>query len=365
MTKTIYINGKFFAQPLTGVQRFGIEVVRSLDALIDEGLRMPSGGIELLVPDVPTLDLPVLHQIRVTRMPATNLHRWEQFTLPSYTRGHLLINLAGSAPLLKRNQVCTFHDAAVFDVPQAYSARFIQWYSFLFRVQAKVARRLLTVSDFSRQRLALHLRTSVERIGIVPNGADHVLARQPDEQVLTRLQLLGRRYLLAVGSTHPAKNFARLLQAMQACESLQVPLVVVGGTNAAVFAGGDLPAQSPNIIRAGRVTDDQLIALYQHAEAFVFPSLYEGFGIPPLEAMAVGCPVLAAHAASIPEVCGEGAAYFDPLSVESIRDQLLRAVSDRPWLDNLRAAGRERVAQFTWRQSAHRLVEQLQQLGAL
>ena len=364
MTK-IYINGKCFAQSLTGVQRFGEELIQALDcrfcSLTNDGITA-----ELLVPDVPQLRIPHLKHIRVVRLPARQLHLWEQFVLPWHTRGHLLLNLAGSAPLLKRNQVCTFHDAAIFDFPQAYSRAFILWYRFLFRTQAVIATGLLTVSQFSRQRLSHHLKVSPHRLGIVSNGADHMIDVGMDATVMERLGLSPKSYLLAVGSTHPAKNFARLLEAFEQSEKRGVQLVVVGGANHGVFAS-DTKAIAPRsgVVRAGRVSDEELRALYRNAKAFLFPSLYEGFGIPPLEAMAAGCPVIAANAASIPEVCGDAVGYFDPLNTDDIQRCVQRAIDDEEWLNSLRIAGGRRVGQFTWSRSAGQLIAELKRIGVV
>jgi hypothetical protein len=153
---TVYINGKFIAQPTTGVQRFARELIVATDRLLSTGHWKTRAELVLLVPSGRVIEpMPHLRNIRLKELPAT-LHVWEQLKLPLASRDSLLINLAGSAPLFKR-QVCTFHDAAVFDVPNAYSAVFGHWYRFLFRVQSTICRRILTVSEFSKQRLCHHL----------------------------------------------------------------------------------------------------------------------------------------------------------------------------------------------------------------
>ncbi len=361
----IYLNGKFAAQPLTGVQRFASELLVAVDYLLATGAWQARIEFVLLVPSGRLAGpLPKLKHILIQQLPAKQLHVWEQITLPLYTRGHLLLNLAGSAPLLKRSQVCTFHDAAVFDIPQAYSGTFSRWYRFLFRAQSHVCRRVLTVSEFSKQRLCHHLNMSEAAIGVVPNSADHVRRLLPDNSIIERLGLNPGGYLLAVGSNNPSKNFAALIAAFS--KTRRHPdaiLVVVGGGNSAVFAhANDTTPIDPRIIRAGRVTDEQLKSLYIHAKAFIFPSVYEGFGIPPLEAMACGCPVLASRAASIPEVCGEAAAYFDPHDQDDMVRTLERALDDPQWLDELRHAGAQRALRFTWEASARCLLAELSAL---
>ncbi len=363
--KRIYINGKFAAQPLTGVQRFASELLVAADLLLATGAWQARVEFILLVPaGCLAGPLPKLNHILIQKLPAKQLHVWEQITLPLYTRGHLLINLAGSAPLLKRRQVCTFHDAAVFDIPQAYSVTFGRWYRFLFRTQSHVCRRVLTVSEFSKQRLCHHLKLPEAGIGVVPNSADHVRRLSQDDSMIEQLGLNPGHYMLAVGSDNPSKNFAALISAFSNTRRQpDAKLVVVGGGNSAVFAHADGTAPiDPRIIRTGRVTDEQLKSLYVHARAFIFPSFYEGFGIPPLEAMVCGCPVLAARAASIPEICGEAAAYFDPHDQDDMVRTLERALDDPQWLDGLRHAGAQRALLFTWEASARRFLAELSEL---
>lgn len=361
---TLFINGKFLAQPVTGVQRYAIHILKTMDALIADGRWTAAQPIILLAPDRREIPTPAYRYLQVRKIPAGNLHAWEQISLPLAASGSILLNLAGSAPLLKVGQICTFHDTAVFDFPGAYSPAFSRWYRLLFSVQGKLSRRLLTVSEFSKSRLCKHLGVRPEKVGVVSGAADHMRAQAGDDGVLGKLGVLAGKYLLAVGSANPTKNFARLIEAFAGVPDVDARLVVVGGSNSAVFAGtADTARDDPRIVRAGRLTDAQLKSLYTHARAYVFPSVYEGFGLPPIEAMACGCPVIAASAASIPEICGPAAAYFDPLSLESIREAMGRALRDDAWLDELRAAGHERAQRYTWHSAATELLRQLETLG--
>ncbi len=360
MSDVLYINGKFTAQATTGVQRVASRLLQALDA---EAQGLP-GRCVLLCP--PSGRPPALRQIECVVLGWRHepLHLWEQCRLPLAARRGCLVNLAGSAPWWARQQVCMIHDAAVFDHPEAYAPAFVHWYRLLFRHLARSGATLLTVSTFSRQRLSAALRIDAARITVVPNGADHLRDVEPDADVLRRLALQGKRFLLVVGTANPTKNLTRLLAAFAALpqppgSQQAVSLVIVGGSNARVFASEGVQCDPPGVLRASAVDDACLKALYQSARALVFPSLYEGFGIPPLEAMSCGCPVVAADAASIPEVCGDAALYTDPRSTPALTAALARILDDDGLAQRLRQAGLAHVAGHAWAASAQALLAAL------
>ena len=359
--KTIYINGKFASQQLSGVQRVARAMVQALDEMDADG----GEAVHWVLLCPPGANAPALRRIEVRFIGwhGIGLHVWEQVLLPLYTARTGLLNLSGSAPLLKRRQICTFHDAAVFDVPQNYTRAFVGWYRFHFRVLARLASLLLTVSDFSRGRLMHHLSVPAKQIGIVSNGADHLDALADDESVLERLAVASNRYFLVVGGGSVNKNLSVVAQALMASPMLGGhALVAVGGRSKAVFAAGDSEpsAAASRVLDAGAVTDAQLKALYRHAACLVFVSSYEGFGLPPLEAMACGCPVVASTNAAVPEVCGDAALYADPTSVAQVQEAMEIVVSDSATRSRLIEAGRARVRVFTWQHAASQLLALIQ-----
>ncbi|RZI80003.1 MAG: glycosyltransferase family 1 protein, partial [Rubrivivax sp.] len=179
--------------------------------------------------------------------------------------------------------------------------------------------------------------------------------------VLSRHELHGRPFFLAVASANPTKNLSLLREAHEqwarkAGPDRAAPLVLVGGSNSRVFRTDAPPSTDTVCITTGTISDGELKSLYQHALALVFPSVYEGFGIPPLEAMHCGCPVIAARAASLPEVCGSAAHYIDPNQPSSLVDALARLAGDAAYREQLSMAGRARAGHFSWRRSAQRLM---------
>lgn len=356
---TTYINGKFLAQRMTGVQRAASCLVTALDHLLPRGadwvLLCPAG-----------VTPPVLRNIQVREVgwAGRSLIAWEQVALPLAARHGRLVSLAGSAPLLARRGTTLIHDAAVFDRPEAYTPLFRRWYRFLFRRMARRGAGLLTVSAFSRTQLARALAVDAGRIGVVPEGSDHLAAIPVDERVLQRHGLESAPFLLAVASANPTKNLPALVTAFGQRDGADgLRLVIAGGSNERVFAGSDAAGDPAGVVRTGPVTDGELKALYEHATALVFPSTYEGFGLPPLEAMACGCPVSASDAAAIPEVCGDAALYFDPLSQAAMASSIARLAGDAPLRERLRARGRERANDFRWAASAQALLANLSEGG--
>jgi glycosyltransferase involved in cell wall biosynthesis len=349
VTAPVYVNGKFIAQRTTGVQRVARELLRALDE------RVPPGRWTLLCP--PQAEPPPLRRIalRIVGRARWPLHAWEQWTLPRAAREGLLVNLAGAAPAFARWQCALLHDAAVFDHPEAYTPAFRGWYRWLFRHLARRGDALLTISEFSRGRLAAALQVPPARFERLPLGADHLQAVPPDEAVLDAAGLRGRRFVLAVGSANPTKNLGALVAAWSSLQVTDARLVVVGGTNTGVFARADA-ADPPGVLRLGPVDDAALVALYRHAQALVFPSRYEGFGLPPLEAMGFGCPVLAARAAAIPEACGDAVQYLDGIDAAAIAGGLRRLLDDDPLRQRLRHDGPAQAATWRWARSAEVLV---------
>lgn len=360
--QAIWVNGKFTAQPTTGVQRVAGELLCAVDRLLPESGR--ARPWVLLCP--PGAHPPPLKHITVRTIGSRlgGLHFWEQALLPAYSAGQLLLNLSGPAPLLKRRQVCMIPDAALFDCPGTYQFGFRLFYRTVFRVVAQTAPLLLTLSEYSRQRLSQHLGASLAHACVTYAGSEHLQPLPDDQALVAHLRLTDHPYLLAVASQSPAKNVGRLIEAFHGMAHPSARLLLVGRLLPGVFSPMQpSPDRSGGIVQLGAVTDRQLATLYRHALGFVCPSLYEGLGLPPLEAMALGCPVAVSREAALPEICGNGAAYFDPRSTDDIRCILEMLLADVELRDTLRRNGRLVAARFTWERSARRLLGALEAAG--
>ena len=266
-------------------------------------------------------------------------HAWEQLVLPVQSaRADVLLCPANLAPVAARNAVVILHDAAPLRHPGWYSGVYAAWQRRLLPLIARRACTVITVSPFSRNELKELLNVEAE---VVHGGVD---PRFTPEAVPARR---GRPYVLTVASHTARKNLNALAPAAAALGEQGIELVVAGGRRPQFTAEAGLDG----LTLIGQVPDDQLPGLYAGAELFVLPSLYEGFGLPVLEAMASGTPVVAANTTALPETAGGAARLAEP-DPEALREALLGLLGDQRERERLRALGLERAHGFTWERTA-------------
>lgn len=351
--ETLFINGKFCAQRLTGVQRYAREMIVALDR---EWRGEPKPM--LLLP--PGASPPSLRCIATCTIgsPMWPLTLWEQVALPWHARSGVLLNLSGSAPAWARRRVATMHDAAVFDCPESYTVAFRLWYRWLFRRCASRDDVVVTVSEFSRRRLAAVLRRDPSRLLVIPGAGEHMAHVRPSAEALRRLGLVPHRYWLCVASANPSKGVDLLLQAWVrgGLGASGAKLVLVGGRDHKVFAGAALAPLPDGVVHAGTCSDGDLAALMAAAFALVMPSRYEGFGLPMLEAMTLGCAVVATRAGALPEVGADAALWTRPNDATALCDAMVGLWRDAELWRRLREAGRRQAARFGWGTSARSLL---------
>jgi len=273
--------------------------------------------------------------------------------------GALLWSPSNSGPLLVRRQVITVHDLATLDFPEDYSPLYREYYRYLYpRVLPRI-KGVITVSEYTRRRLLETYGLPPNRVHAIPLGVDHERFKPQSPEAVRQMRdrlRLPQRYVLFLGTLSPRKNVAQLIRAWALlCESLtpDVHLVLAGGAGAAhVFGTNDLPALPPRTLLTGRVQESDLAPLLSGAEVFVFPSLYEGFGLPPLEAMACGTACITSNATSLPEVVGGAAIMVNPLDDHALAGALGSVLTDQARAHELRTKGLTRAQSFAWEKTA-------------
>jgi glycosyltransferase involved in cell wall biosynthesis len=280
-------------------------------------------------------------------------HAWEQLVLPARAarlRAPVLLCPANLAPVAFPRTVVVLHDAAVLRHPGWYSRAYAAWQRRLLPLLARRAQRVITVSEFSRRELAELLGLDPARVVVVPGGVDERFSPHADAAAARRALGLERPYVLCVASHTARKNLSALGPAARALAAQGVEVVVAGGHRPQFAAEPGLDA----LRLLGHVDDALLPGLYAGAEAFVLPSRYEGFGLPVLEAMACGTPVVAAAAGALPETCGGAArlAEPEPEPLRAALEELLGSDAERA---RLRAAGLARARGLTWAGTAARV----------
>ena len=337
----IALNARFYAHPTTGMQRYGIELNRRLSHWIQP-----------------------LRPTRALRGVAG--HLWEQFYLPPQVGNRLLFSPNNTGPLAVSRQVCTIHDLIPLDHPEWFNWRFVCWYQWLLPRLVNKVRHIIAVSHFTKNRIVARLGAKPEKITVIHNGIDERFSPRNSEEagaVRAALGIKSPEYVLCVGSLEPRKNLRRLLEAWaQVPDSVagDVVLVVAGARGSSrVFGQLSLGPVPPRVQFTGYVSDAQLPSLYAGAIALIYPSLYEGFGLPPLEAMACGTPVVTSAGSPICEVVGDSAVFVNPQDVDSIALGIARVLSSAGLRRELRERGIERARCITWERTAQRTLEVL------
>jgi len=348
---------------MTGIARYAVELTRAMK-------RIQSDLDIVLLNPYPESDHPWYREFPTYPLPSLKLlpavatvGNWQLHRAALALRLDVLHDPCGIAPFLAPKahyrRITTVHDAVpfVYPEPQPLPARVV--FRTLLRATPRTADAVLTVSQASARDLAKYLALPASKLHVTRLGAHRPPAMAPAdvEGRLARLGL-GSTYYLFVGALHPRKNLARVVDAFRAVRAGNpaVQLAVVGPRSwgaAGLFRGLEATAGGANgIVLTGFVSDLDLDALYYGAQALVFPSLYEGFGLPALEAMSHGTPVITSHVSSLPEVVGKAAVLVDPNSTSAIAEALERILQEPELRSRLRGLGIERSAQMSWDSTA-------------
>ena len=346
--KIVFLGDTLINEEPLGVQRYALEIIKEIDKL---SVPWP---IEVLVPNVEQCNL-ALENIKVVKYGKYNRTGfvWRQIDYPNYIRRQnaLSVDLTLGLCILGSDLVC-LHDCIYENYPKDFVGlkRQLKRYSYLFRARRNVkrSRLLLTVSNTSKNELVSYYRIPESKVVVINDAWQHMTNVEEDDTILDELNLSGKAFYFSLGSQLPHKNFKWIIQA---AECNPDKLFVVTGSKKITSCSEDYNDRS-NIFYSGFLTDGQVKSLMKNSKLFVFPSLYEGFGIPPLEALASGTSIAVSNCSCLPEIYENSAVYFDPLEYEIDMDSI---VADA---EKVSVNERERIlAKYSWEKSAKALIE--------
>lgn len=341
----IYINGRFLTQKLAGVNRFAYQLTKALVA---------SKQLEITIV-CPKQNIKSCYNVEgfnIVKFGRGSSHFWEQLILPFFfltKRNYILLNFSGLGPIALKNKISTIHDLAFLYNPLWYSKSYYLFYKFMTPLMIKTTKHLLTVSYCSKYDIIKTYAVPADFVTVIYNAVD--------ESWITKEGKVKGKYVLCVSSIDPRKNFKMLIKAFNYMPSLKLKIV---GSYDPVFCKQDLGEIPSNIEFCGRVDDSVLAELYSNAACFIYPSLYEGFGLPPIEAMHFDCPVLISDIPVHREVCKDAALYFDPKDMNSIISTVSDFFNEKQQLElQLIAEGKIVVQTYSWSNSAATLINYL------
>ncbi|MFC2085423.1 glycosyltransferase family 4 protein [Bacteroidota bacterium] len=316
------MNARFLTKKVTGIERYAAETSLLLKHNLPDLRYITHKDI---------IHKNVAKELDAREFGVLKGHLWEQVELPVYCfrqKKPTLLNLMNTGPIIYQNQIVVIHDVAFLRHPEWYSRKAYRWFKFVITRLVKNSRKIVTCSNFSKSEI-------IELLNVPENKVEVIYPTIPNIMVdLSKNDYSNKygKYILAVSTLEPRKNLINLVKAFTCLEDEEIKLLVVGTENKRVFAHSrirSLAAQNKNIQFLGYVENEQLAALYQHAMVLVYPSIYEGFGYPPLEAMVFNCPVIVANSSSLPEVCGENALYVNPSDSDDIAEKINHIVDSK------------------------------------
>lgn len=313
--------------------------------------RWPNFSVRRILPHTPLVRIPLSLAVELRRRPVDVLH--VQYTAPPGTPCRV---------------VATIHDLSFEHLPETFNRRSRAQLRLTVRRTARKAARIITLSEFSRRDIIDTYGASPERVTVTAAAAPPAFAEVKNETELRNIRqkyAIHSDYILSLGSIQPRKNLVRLVEAYSCLRRVRAPsklpkLVIAGKRgwlDTDIFRAGQQSEFANDILFIGYVPDPDLPALFSGATSFVYPSYFEGFGLPVLEAMQCGTAVIAGNRTSIPEIAGDAAMLFDPFDTEALSLALARVIDEAPFRDALRRRGLKRAREFSWSTTAKLTLE--------
>lgn len=319
--KRIIINGQFTARRMTGQERFAYEIVCCLDQMVGTDCT-----VELVVPPN-AFNIPPLHHIKVVRYGKVKGMLWEQTFFAFYMLTHkgVSLNLCSIMPIVKPGIIC-IHDVSYKVNPQYFTSLYsflsMWWHRLMYNWGAWFSPLVLTVSEYSKHQMEDIYGIKSDRLKVIGNGWDHFERIVSDETLMKRKpELFAKPYFFSLGSLAPHKNIRWIIEVAK--QHPQYNFLIGGHTSLKAFGVNYSENEVENVKFLGYISDSEVKALMTHCLAFIFPSFFEGFGIPPLEALSTGAKIIVARASCLPEILGDSAYYINPYDTNINLNELL------------------------------------------
>ena len=344
------VNGRFLTQKPTGVHRYAFEICNQLSEF----------GVDFYVAVPKEINPDYKINFKTVKCGTLSAHLWEQISLPKYLKQQgnpLLLSFSGCGPLNYSNQIITIHDVSHERHPEWFSKNYCRFYGYMMPRIGKKAHAIITVSEFSKKEIIETLSLPSEKIHVI-NCSIPSYHTTENDRIRDNSD---EKYILSVSSMDPRKNFIRLVKAFNNIEDKSVKLYIIGMQFKAFNTPDMEKLNSENVILTGYLDDDSLQTMYKNALFSVYPSLYEGFGIPPLESMSYGCPVIASDIPALREVNGEAAMYANPLDIADISLKMDLLIRDTELRNKLSEKGREQVKKYSWIKSTRQVLDLVKQ----
>lgn len=329
----IIINGKTFVKKYkTGVQRYFSELMKEIDKQIEKN------EIEILVPKYCEENISYKN-IKIVRYGHLEQNLWEQIELPFYAKKNkgVIVNLCNTLPIINPGIVC-IHDINYIRNPQYYPKLFSLWYKIMLKSACKRAKKIITVSNFSKKEIESY--TNVKNIEVISNGYEHIKQIKQDKGILEKLKV--KDYYFSLGTIQKSKNIEWITNIARL--NPKETFVITGYKNEK-----NIKFNLKNVIYTGYLTDEEIKALMQNCKSFIFPSYYEGFGLPALEAMALNKNIIVSDIPVMHEIYGEEINYINPYDYNINLSNLnkVMTMNDRNKI----------LEKYSWTKSANKILQ--------
>lgn len=340
-SKVVFLGDTLLNNEPLGIQRYAYEILKQLDEIAQDI------NIEMIVPESSVCKIH-FNNIKIVQYGTGNGFFWRQFKFPHYLKmsNAIGVDLTLGLPLVGCDIVC-LHDCIYENYTQDFPGikNKLKRLSYLIRAKCNVknSKLILTVSEYSKKELVDYYNISPQKIQVIYNAWQHFQRIVPDEAILERLNLSTHNYYFALGSYLPHKNFQWIIN--EAIANPEKKFIVTGTNKLDNFLDVTKGNKPNNIIFTGFLKDEEIKALMENCKLFLHPSYYEGFGIPPLEAISSGAKIAISSASCLPEIYGDVAAYFDPDSIADLDDLESQKRKDASYV----------LDKYSWRDSAEKM----------